>query len=52
MTFLRIFAGVFVARMAIEGMEAMLGEPFTTGILWVVLIVVCGHLLYQRWHRR
>ena len=52
MTFLRIFAMVFVVRMALEAIEELLGEPFTTLLFCGVLIFLCGHLLHQRWRER
>ena len=49
MTFLRFLALLFVANLTIEGLETMFGEPFTTGLLWGVLVFVSGHLLVQLW---
>ena len=36
---------VVVARLTIEGLEILFGEPALTKFLSLVLIVVCGYLL-------
>ena len=52
MTFLRILAFVYVARLTIIGLELLLGEPYTTMLLSVVLFAVSYQMLRQRWRER
>ena len=52
MTFLRILALVYVARLTIVGLESLFGEPYTMVLLLGILCAVTWQLLYQRWRRR
>ena len=52
MTFLRILAFVYVARLTIVTLELLLGEPYTRVILMCVLVAVSYQILRQRWHRQ
>lgn len=52
MTFLRIIALVFAARLTIEFLNAMFGESVTTVFLWIALIVISGQLLIQLWRKQ
>ena len=48
MTFLRILALVYVARLTILGLEALFGEPYTRVLL---LGIVCT-VIWQHWRER
>ena len=48
MTFLRILALVYVARLTIIGLEALFGEPYTR----VIFLGIFCTLAWQRWHRQ
>ena len=48
MTFLRILALVYVARLTIIGLELLFGEPYTRVL---ILSIICAVLLYQWRHR-
>ena len=43
---------VVVARLTIEGLEILFGEPATRNFLVAFLIFATGHILVQLWRKR